>query len=154
MLEIVLYEPEIPPNTGNIGRLCVSNDLRLHLVEPLGFSLSDKQLKRSGLDYWDKLQLKVHKNWQALKDFLGPARNYYYFTTKAQQAYWSVKFQKDDVLVFGPETRGLPQSLLDENKESCLLIPMLGSTYYRSLNLSTCAGIAIYEALRQNFSLS
>ena len=149
MIEVVLYEPEIPSNTGNIGRLCVSNNLRLHLIEPLGFSLDDKHLKRSGLDYWPHLDLQVHKNWSALISALGAGKNYYLFTTKATKSFWSVKFKPEDVLVFGPETRGLPKSLLDEHKENCLKIPMLGAKHCRSLNLASSASIAVYEALRQ-----
>ena len=148
MLQIVLYQPEIPPNTGNIGRLCVANDLKLHLVEPLGFEINDKYLKRSGMDYWQYLNLKIHKNWQALKTDLGDENNYWFFTTKAQTAHWSVKFSENDILVFCPETRGLPAEILNENQNNCLLIPMFGE-YKRSLNLSTSVGIATYEALRQ-----
>jgi tRNA (cytidine/uridine-2'-O-)-methyltransferase len=149
VLNIVLYEPEIPPNTGNIGRLCVSNNLKLHLIEPLGFEISDKYLKRSGMDYWKYLDLKIHKDWSSLRQFLGiHNKNYWFFTTKASISYWSVQFQAEDILVFGPETRGLPKSLLEANLDNCLSIPMLGN-YTRSLNLATSVGIAAYEALRQ-----
>ncbi|MFN5538683.1 MAG: tRNA (cytidine(34)-2'-O)-methyltransferase [Candidatus Melainabacteria bacterium] len=148
MLDIVLYQPEIPPNTGNIGRLCVSNDLRLHLVEPLGFEISDKQLKRSGMDYWQYLNLTIHKDWNELISFFGESRNYWFFTTKTEKSFWSAEFQENDILVFGPETRGLPEELLNQNPQRCLTIPMLGK-HKRSLNLSTSAGVAVYEALRQ-----
>ncbi|MDJ0625931.1 MAG: tRNA (cytidine(34)-2'-O)-methyltransferase [Candidatus Caenarcaniphilales bacterium] len=148
MIEIVLYQPEIPPNTGNIGRLCVCNDLRLHLIQPLGFSIEDKYLKRSGMDYWQHLKLNVHESFDALRKNLGFERKYWFFTTKAKSSIWETSFAKDDVLVFGPETRGLPAEILQQNQNYQVLIPML-STNKRSLNLATSVGIASYEALRQ-----
>jgi len=148
MIDIVLYEPEIPPNTGNIGRLCASNQLCLHLVEPLGFKISNSYLKRAGLDYWNFLDFKIHPSWSDLKKHLGEERNYWFFTTKATKSYWSTKFMRKDVLVFGPETRGLPKSLIEANFQNALLIPMFAKQK-RSLNLSTSVGIATYEALRQ-----
>jgi len=148
-LQIVLYQPEIPFNTGNIGRLCVSNDLSLHLIKPLGFSLDDKYLKRAGLDYWQYLDLKIHESFEELQEYLGKNRNYWYLTTKTQKAYWDIQFTSNDVLVFGQETRGLPSELLAENQTNCLRIPMYSEKNSRSLNLSTSVGIVLYEALRQ-----
>ncbi len=148
-LEIVLYEAEIPWNTGNIGRLCVANSLNLHLVKPLGFSLEDKFLKRAGLDYWQFINLKIHENWQALKDFLGQNKNYYFFSKKAEKVFWDADFKEGDILVFGPETRGLPDYILEEHKENCLSIPILNSSTVRSLNLSSSVSIAVYEAMRK-----
>ncbi len=148
MLNIVLYQPEIPPNTGNIGRLCVSNDLKLHLVEPLGFELSDKYLLRAGMDYWKYLDLTIHKSFDELKNSLGEEYNYWFFSSKAKKSLWSANFTKNDVLVFGPETRGLPKEILEPNEAHCLQIPMHGEKH-RSLNLSVSVGIATYEAIRQ-----
>ncbi|MDX1919244.1 MAG: tRNA (cytidine(34)-2'-O)-methyltransferase [Candidatus Caenarcaniphilales bacterium] len=147
MLNIVLFEPEIPQNTGNIGRLCVCNGLNLHLIKPLGFEISDKYLKRSGLDYWQYLKINIYENWQ---EFYSPRHNsqFWFLTTKAQKTLWQVKFKEDDYLVFGPESRGLPLELR-ANPENSLLIPMFSEDYKRSLNLSTSVGIVAYEALRQ-----
>ena len=146
MFNIVLVEPEIPPNTGNVGRLCLATKSTLHLVKPLGFSLDDRQLKRAGLDYWDDVDLKV---WESLKDLLDSKRDtnrYFFVTTKTKRAYWSVEFRPGDFLIFGRETKGLPEELLAEQEKDCITIPMSGT---RSLNLATAVGIVLYEAIRQ-----
>ena len=146
MLHVVLVEPEIPPNTGNIARLCLAAGARLHLVEPLGFSLDEKALRRAGMDYWHLCDVK---RWDSLAELQAsePRGRYFYFTTKASKVYWDENFQDGDFLVFGRETRGLPESLLRENAEACLTIPMQPDA--RSLNLATSVGIALYEAKRQ-----
>lgn len=146
MLHIVLIEPEIPPNTGNIGRLCLATGTRLHLVEPLGFTIDDKTLRRAGLDYWKDVDCHRWPDFAALQSVADPAARFYFFTTKTTRLYWSAKFQDGDYLVFGRETRGLPAPLLAEHADHCLTIPQ---TAGRSLNLATSAGIALYEALRQ-----
>ncbi|MCI5837495.1 MAG: tRNA (uridine(34)/cytosine(34)/5-carboxymethylaminomethyluridine(34)-2'-O)-methyltransferase TrmL [Veillonellaceae bacterium] len=145
-MHIVLVEPEIPGNTGNISRLCAANSFTLHLVEPLGFSLADKYLKRAGLDYWDLLDLHVHPDYEALTRALAGKR-FWYSTTKAARAYSDVAYTEEDVLVFGKETRGLPEELLAAHPESCIRIPMRAQA--RSLNLSNAVAIVSYEALRQ-----
>jgi tRNA (cytidine/uridine-2'-O-)-methyltransferase len=146
MLHVVLVEPEIPPNTGNIARLCLAAGTRLHLVEPLGFSLDEKSLRRAGMDYWHLCDVK---RWASLPQLQATesAGRFFYFTTKASKVYWNENFQDGDFLVFGRETRGLPESLLRENAEACLTIPMQPDA--RSLNLATSVGIALYEAKRQ-----
>lgn len=146
MLHVVLVEPEIPPNTGNIARLCLAAGARLHLVEPLGFSLDEKALRRAGMDYWHLCDVK---RWASLAELQAsePAARYFYFTAKASQVYWNESFQDGDFLVFGRESRGLPESLLRANPEACLTIPMQPDA--RSLNLATSVGIALYEAKRQ-----
>jgi tRNA (cytidine/uridine-2'-O-)-methyltransferase len=146
MLHVVLIEPEIPPNTGNIARLCLAAGARLHLVGPLGFSLDEKNLLRAGMDYWDKCDVKQWESFASLRA-ADPEARYFFFTTKASQIYWDEKFADGDYLVFGRETRGLPESLLAENSAWCRTIPMAGEA--RSLNLATAAGIVLYEALRQ-----
>jgi len=146
MLHVVLVEPEIPPNTGNIARLCLAASARLHLVGPLGFSLDEKYLKRAGMDYWDKCDVRQWDSLEALQAESGAAR-FFYFTTKTPRAYWTEQFRDGDYLVFGRETKGLPESLLEANAERCLTIPM--SSEARSLNLATAAGIVLYEAVRQ-----
>ncbi len=145
MLNVVLYQPEIPPNTGNIGRLCHATDTRLHLIEPLGFSLDEKSLKRAGLDYWAELDVKV---WSSLEECLKEAvdAKVWYLSTKPERSYWDAEFSADDFLVFGPETRGLPESLILINSEQGLTIPQARG---RSLNLATSVGIVLYEAIRQ-----
>ena len=144
MFNVVLVEPEIPPNTGNVGRLCLATKSTLHLVKPLGFSLDDRQLKRAGLDYWDEVDLKV---WDSLNDLLESDQNRYFFlTTKSTRAYWSVEFRPGDFVIFGRETKGLPENLLAERAKDCITIPMAGT---RSLNLATAVGIFLYEAIRQ-----
>lgn len=147
MLEIVLYEPEIPPNTGNIMRLCANTGCHLHLIHPLGFDLDEKKLRRAGMDYRDMAVIKEH---QSLEDCLNQFkdRTVYALTTKGQTNYASASFEANDVLLFGPETRGLPDSLLNQLSEhQKLRLPMLGES--RSLNLSNTVAIVTYEALRQ-----
>jgi len=146
MIHVVLVEPEIPPNTGNIGRLCLAAEAHLHLVKPLGFSIDDKSLRRAGLDYWDEVRLSVWDSFGQLQS-AHPAARFWFLTTKSTRAYWAASFRDDDFLVFGRETKGLPQPLLDANADRCLTIPM--SPRARSLNLATAAGIVLYEALRQ-----
>ncbi len=145
-MHIVLVEPEIPGNTGNISRLCAANHLVLHLVKPLGFMLDDKHLKRAGLDYWDLLDVRVHENFANMAASLAGKR-FFYNTTKATRTYDSIAFREDDVLVFGRETKGLPEDLLAAHPESCIRIPMVEEA--RSLNLSNAVAIVSYEALRQ-----
>jgi len=145
-MNIVLFQPEIPGNTGNIARLCAATNTALHLVGPLGFSLSDRYLKRAGLDYWPHVRLRVYDSVQAFYEAHNGGR-FYYLSTKAGIPYTRAAYREDDFIVFGPETRGLPKELLDENPEYSLTIPMDGPV--RSLNLSTSAGIVLYEALRQ-----
>jgi len=147
MLHVVLVEPEIPPNTGNIGRLCLATDAHLHLVKPLGFSISDRALRRAGLDYWKAVRVSV---WESLDDLQAaqpPGTRYFYLTTKTQRVYWEARFRDGDFLVFGRETKGLPEALLERHHEHTLTIPMTAQT--RSLNLATAVGIVLYEAVRQ-----
>ena len=145
-MNIVLLNPEIPYNTGNIGRNAVLTNTILHLIKPLGFSLDEKQLRRAGLDYWHLVDLKV---WESYEDFINsnPNATIYYATTKTKQRYSDVKFKKDDFVMFGPESRGIPETILNANKEKCITIPMIDMG--RSLNLSNSAAIILYEALRQ-----
>lgn len=147
MLNVVLLEPEIPPNTGNIGRLCLGTGSVLHLIEPLGFSLDDKLLKRAGLDYWQHVQVKRWRDWTAFIAGQPGGARCWFLTTKTDRAYWDVEFEEGDYLVFGRETRGLPAPLLEANVSSCATIPMAAQT--RSLNLATSVGIVLYEAVRQ-----
>ena len=149
MFHIVLIEPEIPPNTGNIGRLCLATGSRLHLVGRLGFSLDDRSLKRAGLDYWADVDLMRWESFADLRRKAAADAHFFYFTTKTERGYWSAEFRDGDHLVFGCETRGLPQSLLAENEPACLTIPQRAG---RSLNLGTATGIALYEAIRQGNS--
>ena len=146
-MHVVLFEPEIPPNTGSVARLCAATLTPLHLIEPLGFKIDDKHLKRAGLDYWQFVDLCVHGSWE---EFLLMARpdKLLFFSKRAVKSYTSIRYQEDDFLVFGPETRGLPQPLLDANANAALRIPMMGSGV-RSLNLSNAVSIVLYEALRQ-----
>jgi tRNA (cytidine/uridine-2'-O-)-methyltransferase len=146
VFNVVLVEPEIPPNTGNVGRLCLAAKSTLHLVKPLGFSLDDRQLKRAGLDYWDDVDLKV---WDSLEELLKakrPGDRCFFVTTKTKLAYWDVKFRPGDFLIFGRETKGLPERVLAAHEPDCITIPMEGA---RSLNLATAVGIVLYEAIRQ-----
>lgn len=147
MLNIVLLEPEMPANTGNIGRTCVASNTRLHLIEPLGFRINDKMLKRAGLDYWDKLDVTVYDNYQ---DFLerNPDAKVYMATTKAPKVYTDVQYEPDCYIMFGKESAGIPENILLDNQENCMRIPMVGEI--RSLNLSNSVAIVLYEALRQN----
>jgi tRNA (cytidine/uridine-2'-O-)-methyltransferase len=146
MFNVVLVEPEIPPNTGNIGRLCLATRSTLHLVKPFGFSLDDRQLRRAGLDYWDEVGLQLWDSFEALQQAQCAGTRYFFLTTKAQRPYYSVNFRNDDFLVFGRETKGLPHELLAANNDSCITIPMHGT---RSLNLATAVGIVLFEAVRQ-----
>jgi tRNA (cytidine/uridine-2'-O-)-methyltransferase len=146
MLNIVLVEPEIPPNTGNIGRLCLAADAHLHLVKPLGFSIDDKSLRRAGLDYWQDVRVTLWDSFEQLQSENSGAR-WWFLTTKARRPYWDAEFRDGDFLVFGRETKGLPESLLAANREWLLTVPMAPGA--RSLNLATAAGIVLYEALRQ-----
>ena len=147
MFHVVLIEPEIPPNTGNIGRLCLATGAHLHLVRPLGFSLDDRALRRAGLDYWREVQVTIWESFAELQAAQSADARWFYLTTKTQTAYWEATFCFGDFLVFGRETKGLPEPLLAANSERCLTIPMSGST--RSLNLATAVGIVLYEAVRQ-----
>lgn len=144
---IVLFEPEIPQNTGNIVRLCACTGSRLFLIGKLGFSLSDKYLKRAGLDYWQSVIITKYDTLEELQAEY-PNSNFYYLTTKTKNLYTTKKFQNDDFFVFGPETRGLPEELLNNNPETSITIPMLDGQ--RSLNLSNSVSIVVYEAIRQN----
>jgi tRNA (cytidine/uridine-2'-O-)-methyltransferase len=144
---IVLIEPEIPPNTGNIARLCAATGSRLHLVGKLGFSTDDRYLKRAGLDYWEFVDIRYWRDLDELKAGF-PEGHYYYLTTKAARTYLDVSFQPGDFIVFGKETKGLPVELLAANPDTSITIPMPAGKV-RSLNLSTSAGIVLYEALRQ-----
>lgn len=146
MFNVVLVEPEIPQNTGNIGRLCLATQSTLHLIKPLGFSLEDRQLKRAGLDYWEEVDVRSWDSFADLEHGQTPGTRYFFLTTKAGSAYYYTKFRRGDFLVFGRETRGLPENLLVANIDSCITIPMHGT---RSLNLATAVGIVLYEAMRQ-----
>ena len=146
MFNVVLVEPEIPPNTGNIGRLCLATNSSLHLVKPLGFSLDDRELRRAGLDYWDEVRLQLWDSFSALQRAQSPVSRYYFLTTKTRRPYYRANFQKDDFLVFGRETKGLPDRLLAEDVDSCITIPMHGT---RSLNLATAVAVVLFEAVRQ-----
>ncbi|MCW5198968.1 tRNA (cytidine(34)-2'-O)-methyltransferase [Desulfobulbus sp. F4] len=144
---IVLVEPEIPPNTGSVARLCGATDSVLHLVHPLGFSIDDKHLKRAGLDYWPQVQ--IH-HWPDLDAFLAAQdeRRLFFFTTKTELPYWQAVFQPGDFLIFGRETKGLPEEILALHADRCYTIPM-SNAQIRSLNLAMSAGIVLYEAMRQ-----
>ncbi|MEE1086436.1 MAG: tRNA (uridine(34)/cytosine(34)/5-carboxymethylaminomethyluridine(34)-2'-O)-methyltransferase TrmL [Schaedlerella sp.] len=147
MLNIVLLEPEIPANTGNIGRTCVATNTKLHLIEPLGFSLDEKALRRAGLDYWKDLDVTTYSNYE---DFLekNPDAKIYMATTKSEKVYTEAEFEDDCYIMFGKESAGIPEEILVKNKENCIRIPMVGDI--RSLNLSNSVAIVLYEALRQN----
>ena len=146
MFNVVLVEPEIPPNTGNIGRLCLATRSTLHLVKPFGFSLDDRQLRRAGLDYWEEVPLQLWDSFDALQRAQSAGTRYFFLTTKSQCPYYSVNFRKNDFLVFGRETKGLPHKLLAANTDNCITIPMHGT---RSLNLATAVAIVLFEAVRQ-----
>ena len=149
MLNVVLLEPEIPANTGNIGRTCTATGTALHLIRPLGFSLDEKQLRRAGLDYWKDLQVTVYENFG---DFLeknpGAAGKLHLATTKAQKLYTEARYEDGDYIMFGKESRGIPEEILVEYEERCVRIPM--ESKIRSLNLSNSVAVVLYEALRQN----
>ena len=146
-LNIVLHEPEIPANTGNIGRTCVATGTRLHLIEPLGFRLNEKAIKRAGMDYWNDLDVTTYLDYE---DFLAknPGAKIYYATTKAPQTYTDVKFEEDAYIMFGKESAGIPEEILLKNQATAIRIPMIGDI--RSLNLSNSVAIVLYEALRQH----
>jgi tRNA (cytidine/uridine-2'-O-)-methyltransferase len=146
VFNIVLVEPEIPPNTGNIGRLCLATRSTLHLVKPLGFSLDNRELRRAGLDYWEDVPLELWDSFDALQRAQPSATRYFFLTTKSKRPYYEVKFQKNDFLVFGRETKGLSADLLGSNVNKCVTIPMHGT---RSLNLATSVAIVLFEAVRQ-----
>jgi tRNA (cytidine/uridine-2'-O-)-methyltransferase len=147
MLRVALVEPEIPPNTGNIARLCAATRVPLHIVGATGFRLDDRAVRRAGLDYWPEVELQRHHDLALLSEALPEAR-FIYLTTKAERPYTDWRFEQNDCLVFGRETRGLPEEVLRANWERCLTIPMLNPKV-RSLNLATAVGIVLYEALRQ-----
>ncbi len=146
-LNIVLFEPEIPSNTGNIGRTCVATNTRLHLIEPLGFRLNEKAIQRAGMDYWKDLDVTRYVNFQ---EFLekNPNAKIYMATTKGQKVYTEVAYEPDCYIMFGKESAGIPEEILAHHKDACIRIPMVGET--RSLNLSNSVAIVLYEALRQN----
>lgn len=146
-MNIVLHQPEIPANTGNIGRTCVATGSSLHLIEPLGFRLGEKELKRAGMDYWEHLDVHRYMNYE---EFLksNPKAKVWMATTKAKKSYTDVSFGPDDFIMFGKESAGIPEEILVENEEYCIRIPMLSEI--RSLNLSNSVAIVLYEALRQN----
>jgi tRNA (cytidine/uridine-2'-O-)-methyltransferase len=146
VFNVVLVEPEIPPNTGNIGRLCLATRSTLHLVKPLGFLLDNRELRRAGLDYWEEVRLQLWDSFEALRRAQSSGTRYFFLTTKSKRPYYDVRFQKDDFLVFGRETKGLPNDLLAANIDDCITIPMHGT---RSLNLATAVAIVLFEAMRQ-----
>ncbi|WP_456478985.1 tRNA (cytidine(34)-2'-O)-methyltransferase [Nautilia sp.] len=148
MFNIVLFNPQIPPNTGNIGRLCVNAGAKLHIVKPIGFDISEKAVKRAGLDYWDKLDLKVWENSEEFFSF-ADIKRCFFATTKTKTPYFSVNFKKGDFIIFGSETKGIDENILKKHPERCITIPMTKEG--RSLNLAVSAGIILYEAIRQNF---
>jgi tRNA (cytidine/uridine-2'-O-)-methyltransferase len=146
-MHVVLYQPEIPPNTGSVARLCAATLTPLHLIEPLGFKIDDKHLKRAGLDYWEFVDLRVYDSWEQFTEN-NSGKRLWYFSKKAARSYTQASFAADDYLVFGPETRGLPEQWIALNAERALRIPMMG-TGVRSLNLSNAVAIVLYEGLRQ-----
>lgn len=146
-MNIVLYQPEIPANTGNIGRTCVATGTGLHLIEPLGFRLSEKEIKRAGMDYWEQLKLARYINFEDFKE-KNPGVKIWMASTKAKYVYTDVVFGEDDYVMFGKESAGIPEEILVDYEESCIRIPMLSAI--RSLNLSNSVSIVLYEALRQN----
>jgi len=146
-MNIILHQPEIPANTGNIGRTCVATGTPLHLIEPLGFSLSEKEIKRAGMDYWEQLKLTRYINFEDFKD-KNPGVKIWMATTKAKYVYTDIAFGEDDYIMFGKESAGIPEEILVDYEETCIRIPMLSAI--RSLNLSNSVSIVLYEALRQN----
>ena len=154
MLHVVLFQPEIAPNTGNIGRMCALTRSRLHLIHPLGFVINDRNLRRAGMDYWKSLDVHEHRDWQAFRSSELAPRRLWLFTTKTKQSFWKVQFSDGDGLLFGNESSGAPEWLHEEIGEAQrVTIPHANPTL-RSLNLSTAAGVATYEALRQIGSLA
>jgi tRNA (cytidine/uridine-2'-O-)-methyltransferase len=147
-MNIVLVEPEIPPNTGNVARLCAATNTRLHLIEPFGFRLDDKQLKRAGMDYWEQVEWKRWPDWAAFRASLPPDARLWFVESNGPRLYSEARFAPGDYLVFGRETAGLPRQLLEQNREGWLRIPMFNAES-RSLNLSNCAALVLFEALRQ-----
>lgn len=146
-LHVALIQPEIPPNTGNIARLCAATGTALHLIEPLGFSIDDADVRRAGLDYWEHVDLWTHPNWFAFRDALSRDRCLY-FSANATVPYWEAAFRPNSCLVFGNETGGMPSRILEKHPDQCFRIPMFANQV-RSLNLATAVGIVLYEALRQ-----
>ncbi len=146
-MHIVLHQPEIPQNTGNIGRTCVATNTSLHLIEPLGFRLGEKELRRAGMDYWEKLDVTRYIDYQEFRE-KHPDAKVWMATTKAKKSYTEVSFGMDDFIMFGKESAGIPEEILVENQENCIRIPM--GENIRSLNLSNSVAIVLYEALRQN----
>lgn len=147
-MNIVLLEPEMPSNTGNIGRTCVATDTALHLIEPLGFTLNEKKIKRAGLDYWNKLKLYIYSDFEDFLEKNPKAKTRLYMaTTKAEKTYSEVSYEEDDYIMFGKESAGIPEEILIRDKESCIRIPMWGDIH--SLNLSNSVSIILYEAYRQ-----
>ena len=147
-LNIVLVEPEIPQNTGNIIRSCAATGTTLHLVRPLGFCMDDKYLKRAGLDYWDLVEIKYYDSFEEVRE-QNPEAKFFYSTTKAKQTHSDVKYEDNSFIVFGKETKGLPESLIMDNLETAIRIPMVDIEKARSLNLSNCVAVVLFEALRQ-----
>lgn len=145
-MNIVLFEPEIPYNTGNIGRSCVLTNTKLHLIKPLGFSIDEKEVKRAGLDYWKFIDLTIWENFEEFEK-ANPNGKFHFATTKSKNLYTDVTYKNDDFIIFGPESRGLPKSILEKYENRCITIPMI--PIGRSLNLSNSAAIILYEALRQ-----
>lgn len=147
MFHVVLLEPEIPQNTGNIARLCVAAGARLHLVGPLGFSIEGKEVRRAGMDYWDRLDLRTWISWDEFRAG-NPSSRLWFLSSKVERSYWNASFRDGDMIVFGRESKGLPASLLSAHPEGCLTIPMSEGT--RSINLATSVGIVLYEGVRQS----
>jgi len=147
-MHVVLYEPDIPGNTGNVGRSCVATGTTLHLVGKLGFSLDDTHVRRSGLDYWEKVKLVKHKDWDAFVESLAPGAALYFFSKKAKRDFWTATFTPESYLIFGCETTGLPSTFQERYKNELFRIPMVPDSV-RSLNLSTSVGVVLYEAIRQ-----
>lgn len=145
-LQVALISPQIPPNTGNIARLCAATDVALHLIEPLGFSLGDAELRRAGLDYWEDVDLWRHPDWFAFRDAMDRQRCLY-FSARAERSFWAAPYRSNSCLVFGSETEGMPARILEKHPERCFTIPMPGPV--RSLNLATAVAVVLYEALRQ-----
>ena len=147
MFNLVLVEPEIPPNTGNVGRLALATGSTLHLVQPLGFSIDDRQLRRAGMDYWKNVNVKLWENFEQFELKIEPSSRRFFFSTKVEKPYWDIRFSPEDYLIFGRETKGLPSSLLARHAEEAFRIPMLPEA--RSLNLATAVAIVLFEGMRQ-----